>query len=320
MNNEEIEIETIDEWLDFETIYRLGKDLKEAAQTLGRDEARFLVDAYYRMQEQRIRFNAQIREMTKEDEPHQLLDWFGAQSSLLEKQCAAGLDVYSVSTSAGRWARSICGVGPVITAGLIAHIDIEKVHYAGQIWSYAGLTNTEWKKGQKRPWNAALKTLCYKIGESFVKVQNNERDTYGHLFAKRKSLEWEKNLKGENGEAAAAKAAVVGKDTIAYKWYSGQINPKWAKAFIDSGKAWPQSIPKKAMVGKGVPMLPPAHIHARARRWAVKLFLSHLFEVMYIAHHGVEPEQPFALTLDGHSRKIHVPNIDLWLEYEGISL
>jgi len=309
-----------EEWLDFETIKRLGMDLKDAAMTLGRDEARFLVDAYYRMQEQRIRFDAQVREMMKEEEPHELLVWFGDQSRLLEGQVKEGLDYYSISLAAGRWARSVFGVGPVIAAGLLAHIDIERVEYAGQVWAFAGLTNAEWKKKTRRPWNAELKTLCYKIGESFVKGRNSEKDMYGHLFGERKLKEWAKNLQGGNAEAAAVKAAKVGKDTVAYLWYSGQINPKWAEDLMKSGKPFPQKFPKKATQGTGVAMLPPAHIHARARRWTVKLFLSHLFEVMYIAHHGREPEQPFVLTMDGHSRKIPVPNLGEWMDHEGITL
>ena len=309
-----------EEQLDWETIRKLTTDLREAGLTLGRDEARFLVDAYYRMQEQRIRFDAQVREMVKEREPHELLVWFGDQSRTLENEVKKALEYYSLSTPAGRWLRSVFGIGPVIASGLTAHIDISKVEYAGQVWSFAGMNpSAQWKKGEKRPWNAELKTLCYKLGESFVMTKNNDKDFYGHLFQQRKDKEWAKNMRGDNADAAAAKAEVVGKDTVAYKWYSGQVNPDWAKAQLDAGKSFPEKLPKAALKD-GIPMLPPAHVHARARRWVSKLLLSHLFKVMYIAHHDRIPEQPFVLTMDDHSREIHVPDLDLWMDYEGISL
>ena len=38
-------------------------------------------------------------------------------------------------------------------------------------------------------------------------------------------------------------------------------------------------------------MLPPAHIHARARRYVVKLFLFHLHEVMWNVEQGEAPPQ-----------------------------
>ena len=40
---------------DLDPITRLTRDLRAAARTLSEDEARFLVDAYYAMQRDRIR-------------------------------------------------------------------------------------------------------------------------------------------------------------------------------------------------------------------------------------------------------------------------
>ena len=344
--------------LDWETIRRLSNDLREAGRTLGRDEARFLVDAYYRMQEQRMRFDAQVRECEATGEPHDLLKWFAAQSRRMEnelKRPGGPLDYYSLSRPAGRWARSVCGVGPVIAAGLLSHIDLmpwkcksgkkkrnllcrdgtpctnrcghQPINYAGQVWSFAGMDPSKsWKKGKKRPWNAELKTLCYKLGESFVKVKSNPNGYYGHLFTERKERDWERNLNGENTEAAASKAQVVDKKTVAYKWYSGQVNPNWARKQMEAGKSCAsESLPKAALKGMHPvphrrPMLPPAHIHARARRWTAKLFLSHLFETLYVEMWGREPEVPFVLTMDNHSRRIAIPGYDEWLAYEGVEL
>ena len=46
--------------------------------------------------------------------------------------------------------------------------------------------------------------------------------------------------------------------------------------------------------------LPKGHIHARAKRYAVKLFLSHLHGFWYQHHFGVEPPLPYPIAHLGH--------------------
>ena len=58
-------------------------------------------------------------------------------------------------------------------------------------------------------------------------------------------------------------------------------------------------------------MLPPAHIQARAKRYAVKIFLSHLFDVWYKLEKGQEPPKPYALAILGHAHEIEIPNLDV---------
>lgn len=265
--------------LEMDPIVKLTRDLKAASVTLSPDEVRYLVDAYYQMQENRKRGANQARSMT--EEPHQVIDWLTANNQTLEKNILRALDAYTDEHPVGEWAKSIIGIGPVIAAGLLAHIDIEKAPTVGHIWRFAGLDPTvEWKKGEKRPWNARLKTLVWKIGESFVKFQNHEDDIYGHVYVARKEMEIAANERGDYADQAKAKLAKfnIGKDTEAYKWYS---------------------------IGK----LPPAHIHARAKRYAVKLFLAHLHYVMHEVRYGVPPAKPFILNQPGHTHFIHPP---LW--------
>lgn len=264
-----------------EAVTRLSRDLKKAAQTLSPDEARYLVDAYYQMQGDRIRSANQVRALTASEEPHQTLAWLADNAGVLERSIKGALDAYSSASVLGRWAKSICGIGPVIAAGLLAHIDITKAPTAGHIWRFAGLDPTvTWEKGHKRPWNASLKTLTWKIGESFVKVSTNDDDIYGHLYVIRKAKEQARNDAGALADQAVAKLAKfkIGKDTDARKAY-------------EAGK------------------LPPAHVHARAKRWAVKLFLAHYQAVAYRDHFGTEAPKPYILTKEGgHAHEIAVPN------------
>lgn len=262
--------------MELEPIQRLTKDLAAAARTLSRDEARFLVDAYYSMQENRIRADGQVRALLESGEPHDVLKWLGQQSETLEGQVRRALARYAESDKLGEWALSVKGIGPVITAGLLAHIDIAKAPTVGHIWRFAGLDpTTTWEKGHKRPWNAALKTLCWKIGESFVKVCHDEGAVYGRIYRERKEYELRRNDAGELADQAKAmlERKKFGKDTQ-------------ARGHYEAGH------------------LPPAHIHARAKRYAVKLFLAHYHEVGYTLMYNKAPPLPYPIAHLGHVHKI----------------
>ena len=146
---------------EYEIFTRLKKDVKTAAVTLTGAEARYLVDLYYTMQEHRIATAAQGRSLDKGGEPHAAIAFFEGQMETLEHQVKSCLDVYSDSQPLGQWSRKVVGVGPVLAAGLLAHIDLTKAPTVGHIWRYAGLDPTcKWEKKTKRPWNAQLKVLC----------------------------------------------------------------------------------------------------------------------------------------------------------------
>lgn len=265
--------------MQLEPIVKLSKDLKQASKTLSKQEVRYLVDTYYQIQEFRKATGNQIGSMKESEEPTELITWLFDNLKLLENQIKNALDVYTKNHPVGQWLQGITGIGPVISAGLLAHIDIEKAPTAGHIWSFAGLDPTKkWEKGQLRPWNAKLKVLCWKIGQSFVKVSNNPKDVYGKLYKERKEYEIARNEAGEYRQQAEhiLKTKNIGKDTDAYKHYS-------------QGK------------------LPPAHIQQRAERYAVKIFISHLHSYWYETHFGTEPPKPFAIAILGHAHEIPRP-------------
>jgi len=269
---------------DLQPVIRLSRDIAEAAKTLSDQEARYLVDAYYMMQEDRKRAHNQVRAMTtpnpeseQQPEPHTVIHWLAEQSSTLEKQIQRALDKYTDGHPMGSWMRSVKGIGPVLSAGLLAHIDISKAPTVGHIWRFAGLDpTTKWNKGQKRPWNATLKTLCWKIGQSFMKLSNDPECYYGRIYRERKAYEQARNGTAAVAEAVAAGLAKVGKDTEAYK-------------HLSAGN------------------LPPGQIDARARRYAVKLFLSHMHDQWYRQHFGTAPPLPYPIAHLGHVHFIEPP-------------
>jgi hypothetical protein len=195
-----------------------------------------------------------------------------------ERMIAAGLKRYADAHVPGVWAQSICGIGPVLSAGLLAHIDIEKAPTVGHIWRFAGLDPTvRWEKGEKRPWNARLKVLCWKIGDSFVKQSGRDRDIYGKVYRARKALETERNESGLFADQAAA--------TLAAKQFRDETRKRY-----ESGR------------------LPDGRIDLRARRYAVKLFLSHYHHVAYECRYGEPPPKPYVLEHGGHAHFLRPPH------------
>ena len=258
----------------------IDKDVRNLARSATTQVARYLVDNFYVAQHNRIRAQNQIRACAEDGESAELLRLNLKNFRYAENQIAKIMDEYSAAQELGQWARSIHGIGPVITAGLLAHIDLDIAKTPAAIWRFAGLDPTvKWEKGKKRPWNTTLKTLCFKIASSFEKVQNSDNDFYGHLMIERKNYETERNELGLYKEQADAKLA-----TGSFK----ALTP--ARKAYESGK------------------LPAGQIRARAFRWVEKLFLSHYFQVGYEIKHGKSPARPWVIAIGGHQDFIAPPN------------
>src|SRR6266487_4134287 len=134
--------EWLEQWLDQESrVDRLLKRDLQEARSLTPREARFLVDTYYQWQHNRIRGANQVRAMSSGEgrEPHRSILWAFQQSERLEHQILKFMHVWSDEYAVGRWAKAQVGIGPVLAAGLLAHIDIAKAPTAGNIWRFAGM-------------------------------------------------------------------------------------------------------------------------------------------------------------------------------------
>jgi hypothetical protein len=339
-----------------EPVQRLSRDLRLAGRTLVDTEVRYLVDAYYIIQEDRKRAKMQRDSLKKAGEPNAIIDYLFNQSRILETQIKLALDVYTNSHMMGSWMRDVFGIGPVISAGMLAHIDIDQAPVVGHIWQYAGIAGPPqqlkdrrasyrvkykepinpdtpppfvlksgqevtpyypdgedtyiyqilvgeadapeweatadiqdvemtyrisgqkpWEKGQKRPFNAKLKTLCWKAGQSFMKFSGDSRCYYGKIYRERKEYEIERNEAGYNAEYAAVKVKQVGRSTEAYKHF---------------------------LQGR----CPPGQIDGRARRYSVKLFLAHMHGVWYERHFGRPAPKPYPIAILGHAHYIPPPH------------
>jgi len=275
-------------------IIPLSRDLRRASDTMGRDEARFLVDQYYGVQKVRKATTEQIRSIEKSDinEPHDMLTHTLGNLRKMESQIVATLTRYTDNHALSQWSKSICGIGPVLSAGLLAYIDTDRASSPASVWRFAGYDPTAvWNKGEKRPHNGDLKTLCWKIGESFQKVCNNPKDFYGHMYQNRKAYESPKNESGEYADQAKRQLEIKNykKNTDAYKAY---IQDK----------------------------LPLGHLDERAKRHATKIFLSHYWEAGRTLKCPCgncpsmdlpENWKPWIIAIGGHQDRIPVPNLPM---------
>lgn len=254
------------------------KEVKANAE-LNREEALALVGMYDSIQRLRIgagnKVDAHERRVDIVSDPAVVTRLKG-HLSVLEHEAARVMGAFAKSHPLGRWAMRNHGVGPVIAAGFLAHIDVTKAPSAGAVWKFAGMIDPallKWGKGERRPYNARLKTLCFLLGESFKKFSNHPDCHYGHIYKKRKEEETARNDAGEYREKALARLneAVKGRYGI-----SPLQKETWA-----SGK------------------LQPVGLDRRAMRYAVRFFLSHYHYVACMITYGRAPD-PWVIRYGGH--------------------
>jgi hypothetical protein len=206
-----------------------------------------------------------------------LAKWLGLGEQLMKDKLQQWLEGPKAAQEKPEalWAYEQVGIGPVIAAGLAAHIDVQKAPTVSALWKFAGQAPgfDRRLKGSKLPYNARLKTLCWKLGDSFVKVSGKENAFYGKLYTQFKTDEVSRN---ENGQYAAAAA----RELAAKKFKADTVTRK----ALEQGK------------------LPDAHLHARAKRRTVKVFLSHYWLKGRQAR-GLPVTDPYIFTVGGHSKE-----------------
>jgi len=263
-------------------IPRLGREKVLEAAKLSNPEARFLVANYYAAQAQRKRADMQIRHLGDRELPY-VLQYTADASAVMENQVQRALLRFAENTRVGQWCLSHVGVGPVISAGLLAHLDIEKAPTVGHFWRFAGLDpSLKWAKGQKRPYNADLKQVCWHLGKCAIRVSGRDDAVYGQLYRERKALLVARNDRGDFAERAKT-----------FETRSADV-----KKILATGK------------------LPAGNIDSQATRFVAKIFLSHLHAVWYFDHFKKPPPKPFATAILGHAHEIRVPNSEMFAGFD----
>lgn len=269
-------------------VRRLARGLRSAARAAGPAEARAVVDTYYQMQRYRIALANQRRQVREEtdDAPLELLTWLFGYFEAMEEVCRDLMREFVEAHPVGPWLLGVKGVGPVIAAGLLAHIDIRRCNSPSALWRFAGLAPPDTYpsgKGVPRGFNQRLKVLLWKFSDSMVKMQQYDDAFYARLYQRFKAEEVARNEAGGNAERAAH---VIDE----------RPTHKQAKTYAEG-------------------RLPDGHVDMRARRRVAKVFLAHLFHVWYWTEFKRQPPAPYAFAqLAGHTDYIAPPN---WTEPEG---
>src|SRR5206468_1575636 len=164
-----------------------------------------VVELFYDTQNLRIAHANKERTEPASELVEWLQFWMGVGERVIQTKLANWVESEEALPEA-RWAYEQIGIGPVIASGLAAHIDVAKANSISAVWKFAGLAPgfDRKVKGQKLAYNARLKVLCWKAGESFVKVSGKDGATYGKLYAQFKREEIARNESGKYAAAAAA--------------------------------------------------------------------------------------------------------------------
>jgi hypothetical protein len=231
-----------------------------------------MVELYYDCQQLRIAHANKERT----EPPSELAEWLDFWNHAGETVITGALKRWVESADSPaecKWAYAQVGIGPVIAAGLSAHIDVAKADTVSAVWKFAGLAPgfDRRVKGTKLPYNGRLKVLCFKIGESFVKFSGKEDARYGEFYKQFKAEEIRKNEAGLYKEAAKREL-----ETKRFKQEDSVTKQR-----LKDGK------------------LSDAHLHARAKRKTVKLFLSHYYVIGREAR-GLAVRPPYSKTILGH--------------------
>lgn len=160
----------------------------------------YLIRQFYRIQEHRIAFGAQIRALKEGKLPTDPLEDYFLRLSEMEKEIGKLLqDSVKDEEVWLYFLKKIRGIGPIISAGLINLIDIKKARHISSLWKFAGLDVVNGKaprfqKGQKATWNPLMRNLCWKIGKSFLMSNSPYRKFYDERkrFENRKHSELKK--------------------------------------------------------------------------------------------------------------------------------
>lgn len=284
--------DVIDEALDDEISPSgtLVRDIMRQLPRMPYKEARYLYWLYQSFQRERLAASNRIRVIRKDGGNPLMMEHFFHQYMELEKAMGKALAYWVKEERVyNEWLKNIRGIGPTLGAGLIAFVRPEYSRTAGSIWRYAGIDVGPMDELATTKYSRTFQKLCWLVGRSFIYSKPRTEDQYSfyyEMYLRRKKYEISRNERGELADQAAArlKAFNYGRTTVAFKEYS-------------AGR------------------LPKAHIHARAIRWTVKLFLSHLAHVTYELAYGEPPPAPYVIAIKGHKDFIGIPFFETKADY-----
>lgn len=299
---------------------------------------RGICEDYYDVQKMRMELENQLRSFKQgasEQDAEVVKTTFADKLRLLEKDIQKYLqENIEQEPIYDTWLKNIKGIGPVLGAGLVSWIGRVEPHtitiydkktgkplidkktkqpvtkekgYAtiSKLWAYSGLKvdndtgkAIKRKKGEKANYNARLKTLLWKVGESFVKGGDGYRTLY-EQFRGDYDRKWKTHL-----DCGSSGCALVSKNRMKHSYACTSCGHKSDKQF--SKKLAPiMDCPKCKKENTFVLICCDAHRYMAAKRKTVKVFLAHYWMVARQLK-NLPIQQPWIIGRDGHAHEIPI--------------
>jgi len=93
--------------------------------------------------------------------------------------------------------KDIRGIGPILAAGIVRYFDPTKTKHISSFWKFAGLHVEDGKaptrkKGSKTDFNPNVRTLCWVIGDVFIKTRSPYYEIYKRELERQLNKEYPK--------------------------------------------------------------------------------------------------------------------------------
>lgn len=237
---------------------------------------RELISAYYDMENISEKYKNRSKTISKLDSPNDLLKLYREQIRNNKYSLAYIFKNYANNFISGKWTLSQYGIKPVHAATLLAYVDVTKSPTVNSLWRYSGL-DPNYNKNNN--WNNELKFMSNKLGEIFQSLQDNTQSIYGQLY----SVDLERRISKNDLKEYAEKAEQI-------------LQSK----HVDKNSTEYECLTEG--------YLSINHIEAQAKRFAVKIFLSHYHAIAYQENYGVKPVRSDNLQTPNGSTRIDIPN------------
>ena len=167
---------------------------------------RLKVEAYIDFQKVRIAFENRCRDfkdagMISDEDYSDFYQMLSSSEKAMEKAIGKELTNYDIWNE---YLSRIKGIGPLLGGYLMSFVgDPERFATISKLWAYAGLGVTDgeattYKKHGKGS-NIRLKTVCWKLGEAFVKTDGGYRKVYEE-FRKEDEERHPEKIKDDKGK------------------------------------------------------------------------------------------------------------------------